>query len=498
MLTKKWRDHWGLREDPYACEDADKDPILDEVDSSAVHSGFDRIFGNPKVPAPGIVFGEKGSGKSGLRRMMRRRLDEHNEKHPDDRVFFIEYIDFDGYLEQFRRTSKGARNPRKAAAAVLEGWEITDHLDAILSLGVTAMVDEALESGDRVKGLAPKQMSDMLLLTALYYRSPKRTTGEAVRGMRSAMRHGSARGGLLFIGCLLLTILGGLLGVAPHLEFWPTDPGSPIVWYIAGGALAVAAWLGYAWSNFAVSRLARHGVHGLRGLPRDVAPLRGVLESLAPRVRSEFGLPSGGDPATRYDLLRRFLGLLEGRGYKGCYVVMDRIDEPSLLSGSDDRMREFVRRILDIKLLQYPRIALKLFLPIEMESLYRTATPEALKRMRLDKSNLIAELKWTGEELFEISDQRLLACKEGASRVATLADFFEEDFDRHYLRETLSGLGTPRYAFGFLSSLVSEHVRELPNDLEDDDPRWRIPRALFDVVRARWIDQSGLLRRSLN
>lgn len=498
MFTKKWRDHWGLTEDPYACEDADKDPILAEVDSSAVHSGFDRIFGNPKVPAPGIVFGEKGSGKSGLRRMMRRRLDEYNAAHPDERVFFIEYIDFDGFLEQFRRTAKGGRNPRKAADAVLEGWGITDHLDAILSLGVTAMVDEALESGDRVKGLAPKQKSDLLLLTALYYRSPKRTTGEAVRGMRSAMRHGSARGGMLFAGCLLLTIVGGFLGVVPHLEFWPSDPGPPTAWYVAGGLLAAAAWLGYAWSNFAVARLAKDGVRGMRVLSRDVTALRGVLESLAPRVRSEFGLPSGGDPATRYDLLRRFSGLLEGRGYTGCYVVMDRVDEPSLLSGSDDRMREFVRRILDIKLLQYPLIALKLFLPIEMESLYRTAAPEALKRMRLDKSNLIAELKWTGEELFEIADQRLLACKANGGKVATLADFFDEDFDLHYLRETLSALGTPRYAFGFLSSLVSEHVRELPNDMSDDDPRWRIPRSLFDVVRARWIDQSGLLRRSLN
>ena len=65
MFIETWRKHWGLSQDPFACEDADKDLILTRMDSSAVHSGFDRLFGDPESPAPGIIFGEKGSGKSG-------------------------------------------------------------------------------------------------------------------------------------------------------------------------------------------------------------------------------------------------------------------------------------------------------------------------------------------------------------------------------------------------------------------------------------------------
>ena len=113
MFTQKWRDHWGLARDPFACEDADKDPILGQVDASAVHTGFDRVFGNPEVPSPSIVFGEKGSGKSGLRLMMKRRIAEHNKARPESKVFQSEYIDFDVQMEQFRQSIHASSDPRK-------------------------------------------------------------------------------------------------------------------------------------------------------------------------------------------------------------------------------------------------------------------------------------------------------------------------------------------------------------------------------------------------
>ena len=58
MFAQTWRAHWGLTQDPFDCEDADKDLILARLDTGAVHAGFDRLFGNPAAPAPGVVFGE--------------------------------------------------------------------------------------------------------------------------------------------------------------------------------------------------------------------------------------------------------------------------------------------------------------------------------------------------------------------------------------------------------------------------------------------------------
>ena len=77
-------------------------------------------------------------------------------------------------------------------------------------------------------------------------------------------------------------------------------------------------------------------------------------------------------------------------------------------------------------------------------------------------------------------------------------DLFREDLDFTHMKETLTTLATPRYAFGFLSAVFLEYVRDLPNEIEADDDRWRVPRADFDVQRAAWIDRTGVLRRSLN
>ncbi|MEE2938767.1 MAG: hypothetical protein VX460_00140, partial [Planctomycetota bacterium] len=78
MFPHTWRHHWSLDEDPFVQEDADKDPVLRRVPAEAVHSSFDRLYGSVEAPGPGVVFGEKGSGKSSLRLAMKRRLDEES------------------------------------------------------------------------------------------------------------------------------------------------------------------------------------------------------------------------------------------------------------------------------------------------------------------------------------------------------------------------------------------------------------------------------------
>ena len=86
---------------------------------------------------------------------------------------------------------------------------------------------------------------------------------------------------------------------------------------------------------------------------------------------------------------------------------------------------------------------------------------------------------------------------EGARR-STSTTSSPADVDPEYLRDTLQALGTPRYAFGFLSSAITEHARNLPDDLPQDDEAWRIPRSQLDIVRAAWLERANLLRRNLN
>jgi len=143
MFAQTWRSHWGLGEDAFAHEDADKDPVLSRVDAAAVHSAFDRIIGSPESPAPSVVFGEKGSGKSGLRLALQRGLVEHNREHPDERVFSIEYTEFDSFLDQLRQNLKlpgGAKAAGKAVARFTQA----DHVDAMLCRGVSSLCETLL------------------------------------------------------------------------------------------------------------------------------------------------------------------------------------------------------------------------------------------------------------------------------------------------------------------------------------------------------------------
>jgi hypothetical protein len=497
MFIETWRKHWGLIQDPFSCEDADKDLILERMHAEAVHSVFERLFGDASTPAPGIVFGEKGSGKSGLRLTMRRKLDALGAEGP--RVLCTEYMDFDAFLENFRRAVGVGADPEDLGRAVCAHWRLADHLDAMLSGGVTELVDRLLDGEVGTKALSRKQKADLLLLTAFYYDSRARTTAEALHQLRARLHVGFVRGAGTMLLRLILSLVALCLVLLPYLgtRVGLPAPGAPLPWVIGGALLLALVW-GEALVRKA--RLARgaRSVKDIRILARNPSLVTQTLRSLDPNVRKEFTLPQGRDEATRYDHLRRFGSLMKTLGFESWYVLFDRIDEPSALSAYPDGAERFVETILDHKLLQVPGLALKLFLPIELDGIYRNASPERLKRMRLDKSNLVPMLNWTGQELIEIAGQRIRACREDGAEPIGLDEFLAEDLELDYVRDTLQTLGTPRYALGFLTTLFLEYARNLPGDLDEDAEEWRVPRRHFDVIRASWIDQANLMRRKLN
>lgn len=496
MFMQKWREYWGLEEDPFNCEDADKDLILCSLDSSAVHWSFDRLYGNPRVAAPAIVFGEKGSGKSALRLMIKRRVEEFNRQNPDGKVFLFEYIDFNPYLSQFRRAIVARADDAQAAQEVVKRWKIADHLDAVLSLGTTKLADEILAMSEAPKKLTRKQKIYLQILTAIYYNSDRQTTAETLHKFGWIIKRRTFRMALKWMLIIVLTVLSVFVGLLPHLI--DKDLGPDQLWYTTGFLGLLGSWAWFIYAMTTVRALSSWASRSVKILPHNPSNLNHILASLSTKERKEFVVPRGSEEASRYHLLDRFMDLIEIFGYRGVYILLDRFDEPSLLSVREDLIKDFVKTLLEIKLLQYPRLGLKLFLPIELDEIHRNAGPDDLKRMRLDKSNLIPELKWSGQELYEIANQRMQVCRAGTVPGSQLADLFEDGFDFIYLKDTLTALGTPRFAFGFFSTLFTEYVKNLPNDLPDQDPRWKLPRVHFDVVRAMWIDRSGVLRRVLN
>jgi len=502
MFAQTWRKHWGLSAEPFVHEDADKDPILSKIDAAAAHSAFDRIYGNPETPGPGIVFGEKGSGKSGLRLALQRRITEHNQKHPDSRVFVVDYTSFDYFLDQYRQAAKLPPVANKSVPKVLDRFGIADHLDSILSVGVTTLTDELIDGSKAGKKLDRKQKIDLLALASLYYDSKRRARDEALHKLHGSLRYLNARRAMRRLVDVLWLVAGVALLLVPHAESFGIEHdlavGSPKLWYGAGIVALVALGITTLVRRFLVRRVATNASRGIRVLPRDPALFASFLDTLSPSVRRGIAIPIEADEATRYHLLQRFLGVLEPLGYSCAYILMDRVDESTVLAGKEEWIRPFVEKILDHRLLQHAGLGCKFFLPIELAKVYMGASPEELKRMRLDKANTIQELRWTGQELYEIANQRLRAAADGESPPSDLREYFEPALTPDLVKDTLHELGTPRHAFGFLSALFSEYCRNLPDELESDSPDWRVTRSHFDVVRAAWADRARVLRRAMN
>ncbi len=82
------------------------------------------------------MFGEKGAGKTALRLQIARHLEKYNQEHPTERIYVIEYDDFNPFLDRFRDRF-GARH--RSTDRLLADWKLWDHMDAILSLGVTGI-----------------------------------------------------------------------------------------------------------------------------------------------------------------------------------------------------------------------------------------------------------------------------------------------------------------------------------------------------------------------
>ncbi len=503
MFPHTWRHHWALDEDPFVQEDADKDTVLARVPKEAVHSSFDRLYGSTDAPGPGIVFGEKGSGKSSLRLAMKRRLKEDESAG----AFTIEYIEFDSFLTEARKADRLPPNGPKTPRRVVERFLLADHIDAMLSLGVTKLSDEvAAGKHSTAAAMSAKHKASLVALTALYYRSDDHSGEEVDRGLRKALKQPSGRSFLRKLGIAAGLIAGLVVGAAALAETFgmsaPVEVEDTGQWRVIAGAILAATAL-FAWvPQLIAQRRASKATKAVRVVPRDPDPLAALLMRLPSSVRRDLALPEGPAVGTRLVLLQRFIAILQDLNYRSFWVLMDRIDEATVLSGQADLMRPFVESLLEHRLLQFEGLALKLFLPIELSRLYLGASPDALKSMRLDKASSIPELRWTGQELSQVAAQRLRAVRPEGTPLeqagARLMDFFDDDVDEVQVREALSELGTPRLAFGFLGALMAEHARELSDDLPEDDPSWRIPQRRFEILRASWLDRARGLRRALN
>ncbi len=542
MNLQQFLDHWKIAENPFRGEEARQDPVflrLEAVSQGGVagnapaaaisgvikpgattHSDFEKIAGDFSQPSTAIVFGEKGSGKTAIRLQLADRLNAYNAAHPEARCLWIGLDDLNPVLARFVERTKVER--KATVADTLAKFRLVDHIDAILASGVAAVVDVIIKERSPTVGAGPaavvearedvrkiiKRMDgstrrDVLALQAAYDGAWAASGGEQrTRKLRRALRIAPPIGGLVWS---LLAYLGWIPAVAVAVMQWrggqiTTDPmqftraESP-VWVVAG---LLAAWLIVLVKRSVYDRVKYLTLgHRLRKQVRVSArsdtsfgrSLRAIPQALLdPAV-----LPITGADETRYAMLDRLKRVLKHFGYSSVLVVVDRVDEPTLISGDPERMKSVVWPMLNNKFLQQPGLGVKMLLPMELRHALFRESASFFQEARLDKQNLIERLNWTGAMLYDLCDARLRACRGPGAEPISLLDLFAEDVTKQDVIDTLDQMHQPRDAFKLLYQCFTEHCASVTSD----QAQWRIPRLTLESVKKAQVERVKQLYRGI-
>jgi hypothetical protein len=264
----------------------------------------------------------------------------------------------------------------------------------------------------------------------------------------------------------------------------------------AGGIVLLGMW---AWQALSLWSLTRRIYRDTPTADRTPGELHRMLSLLRPGdwKHQPWPLAQAGSDA-RYDLTRRLLDVLNHFGYGSIIVLVDRIDEPTLVSGKPQRMQSIIWPMLDNKFLQQQSVAVKLLLPLELRYQLQRESGDFFQEARLDKQNMIDRLTWSGATLYDLCSNRLRACRKSPpnateERPIQLTDLFDEEVSRQMLIDALEQMHQPRDAFKFLYAVVQEHCRTVTADAA----AYRIPRLTLETVRRTQAQRVQELHRGL-
>jgi hypothetical protein len=481
MRVQQLLEHHGIAVNPFAEEDAQSDPVFKErCRDSTYHPVWDKVYGDPADPSTSIVFGEKGAGKTAMRMQMTGRMALYNSQAHSGRLYVIQYDDFNPFLDHFadRLSARKQRDP----ARVLAEWKLWDHMDAILSLGVTGLVDRILQptaggpatnqiNDNRLKTLDRQQKRDLLLLAASYDNSLAESALARWKRLRRKLGFFTWLNGWdLWLG-LAVTI--AVVATILYQQKWS--------WLATAWPylIVVAGWLPWLVRFGKWLLTARRIARNVRVLKPSVGLLRRILMRFPPRELDNQPLPDNQRTDDRYELLTKFQAVLKSLGSDGVIVLVDRVDEPHLITGSVERMRALIWPMLDNKFLKQPGFGLKMLLPSELVVYMEKEDRDFYQRARLDKQNMIPSLEWTGESLYDLANARVKACA-AEGRSPKLRDLMEDTISDQRLIESFRTLRVPRHLFKFLYRLLVAHCHAYT----DDNPHWKVAPETFEATLA--------------
>lgn len=490
MKIKDFLKEHGLATNPFSQEDAKEDPVFKSCITESRHPCWDKVYGDPLDPASAVVFGDKGSGKTALRLQMRDGITAWNakEENRDRRVFLIDYDDLNPFLDRF--CSHEGQD--------LSHWRLWDHIDAILSLGIRQLVRLILDSHEaddvlgapltkeQIKRLSRAQRRDLLMLAAMYDHSTAMSRVVRWERLRKRLRYwawraavphlvGLAGDAVLVAAAVWLTLHFGHEVVLAFLQKHP--------WAWSALILFALTWIPALRRRWDARRCARDVVKSVRVLERRKSEVEAMV--LRFKTTELEGQPirnlEGAD--SRYALLSRFQEILKRVGYASIVVLVDRVDEPHAVEGKPENMWRLLDPIFELKFLKHPGLGVKLLLPRELYAYLERADEDFLRRARLDKLNLVDSLIWTGQSLYDLSNERLRKCATDGQPATTLRELLDPAIRDEEIINYFDRMRIPRNLFKFMFRLINNHCMDHTGDrpvrqIERDT--WVRTRAAFE------------------
>ncbi|MFO0425573.1 MAG: hypothetical protein ACK526_03325 [Planctomyces sp.] len=498
MKIQQLLEHYGVRMNPFSQEDAQADHIFQQhCAESLYHPAWDKVLGDPGNPGTAIVFGEKGAGKTAIRLQLVNRLREYNRTHPTERAFIISYDDLNPFLDTFRDRLRGRRRHPDQA---LQQWRLWDHMDALLALSTRRLCNVIADPGAtdpdfdlaQLRELPRLRKRDLLMLAAFYDQSSDQSHWKRWAGIKSRLGFST----WLVHWRLALGIFVTLLVLLVSFRNLSEDGFSAFrvfrSWWFY--LLIAAGWSAWLKRTISLWWRARQIATQVRILEHGTSALRKILAHFPAAELDGQPMPSRDRSDDRYELLAKLQRILKPLGFASMVIVVDRVDEPHLINGSPQRMRDFLWSMFDNKFLKHPGIGFKMLLPKDVVYFLNREEKEFYERSRLDKQNLIKSLEWTGESLFDMATNRIRAClSDDADRSLTIRTFFADDVTTDDLVSRFARLRVPRHLFRFLYRLLTEHC----NRATEDNPSWKISRSVLDTTMESYARELEAMDRGL-
>ncbi len=530
MTLSAFLEHWSLAENPFRAEEARQDPVFTRLaslpptvpsdrpfgaigtprpGSRVQHPDFEKIVGDFGRPSTAIVFGEKGSGKTAIRLQLAEHIASYNASRPGARVLLLPYDELNTVLDRLHaRVLPTLRDKRAGPADTLRQIRLADHLDGLFCSVVPRVVDALLDAPPRTteaaarvdlgkdpaetrrtaRALDKSLRRDMLCLQAVYDRAEGAEERTAALRRRLGLHRpwlGYVEGGIAYAGWLIPLAILAAFG---QQENWRFERSGPI--WTSAFFMALGVWLVFLLKKvtserFGLGRQAKRLRKQIRVAPRSEGSYRESLRELPPSMRTTQTLPVTDSDDQRYAMLGRLLRVLAPFGYTGLIIVVDRVDEPTLVSGDPDKMRSVVWPMLNNKFLQQEDVGVKLLLPIELRHLVFRESAAFFQEARLDKQCTIERLAWSGPMLYDLCNCRLNAVRPAGAQPISLTDLFAEDVARADIIDALDQMHHPRDAFKLLYQALAEHC----SNVTTEDASFKIPKALLDSVKKHQVER---------